>query len=319
MQRISTEQIPEAQRLAYVHDFVARHWAGMRFQPLDRDDLRIDIAILGLPKATGVARARYPAMIGSRPRDLLGDGRNNYTLAIVSDDHEVCVAGGRAFTVRAGDLMLVNEGTSFEVRHARPATVDLVSLGHAELTARLPRLDLAPCYHVPRSAPGAALFAGYADLLRQAPPQGEKAAHTAAEHLHDLIALALDGFVRGPHARDEQGIGAARLELIKQDVRERLRDPALNIADVARRQGVTPRYIQQLFERQGSTFTEFLRESRLALAYQQLDAGRLQPGIAEIAYDCGFTDLSSFNRHFRRRYGLTPSDVRARALRQRRS
>jgi AraC-like DNA-binding protein len=32
--------------------------------------------------------------------------------------------------------------------------------------------------------------------------------------------------------------------------------------------------------------------------------------IGEIAYDVGFGDLSYFNRAFRRRYGVTPSEVR---------
>ncbi|EIT71603.1 helix-turn-helix transcriptional regulator [Hydrocarboniphaga effusa] len=317
MQRISTAAVPEAKRLAFVHDFVARHWAGMRFRPLDEDDLRIDIAIFELPDAVAVAKAHYPAMVGSRPRDLLGDGRDNYTLAMVSDDHEVCVERGRAFTVKAGDLMLVNEGTCFEVRHGRPSTVELVSLGRSEIAARVPRLDLAPCYHVPRSAPGASLFAGYAGLLRQSPPQTDKARQTAAHHIHDLVALVLEGFVEGGAERNERGIRAARLELIKKDVMDRLCDPALGVASVARRQGVTPRYIQQLFEREGTTFTEFLRGSRLALAFARLDQGPVETGISEIAFDSGFTDLSNFNRAFRRRYGLTPSDVRAMAMRKR--
>jgi AraC-like DNA-binding protein len=33
--------------------------------------------------------------------------------------------------------------------------------------------------------------------------------------------------------------------------------------------------------------------------------------IAEIAAEAGFTDLSYFNRAFRRHFGATPSDIRA--------
>jgi AraC-like DNA-binding protein len=35
--------------------------------------------------------------------------------------------------------------------------------------------------------------------------------------------------------------------------------------------------------------------------------------ISGIAFAVGFGDLSTFNREFRRRFGLTPSDVRRRA------
>ena len=33
--------------------------------------------------------------------------------------------------------------------------------------------------------------------------------------------------------------------------------------------------------------------------------------ISSVAFDCGFGDVSYFNRAFRRRYGMAPSDVRA--------
>jgi AraC-like DNA-binding protein len=316
MQRVSTESVPEPERLAFLHDFVARHWAGMRFKPLDEEDLRIDLAVFDLPDAVGIARAHYPPIVGMRPRDLLGDGRDNYTLAIVSEDHDVSVAGGRAFTVKAGDLMVINEATWFEVRHPR-ARVELVSLGCQQVAARVPRIELAPYYHIPANAPGASLFVGYVDLLRQAPPEGEKARQTAANHIHDLIAVVLDGFVQGGGQRNEGGIRAARLELIKKDIFDRLGDPSLSVNFIARRQGVTPRYVQHLFETEGTTFTAFLRDRRLALAFQRLDEGTTGMGISEIAFESGFADLSNFNRAFRRRYGVRPSDVRAEAMRKR--
>jgi AraC-like DNA-binding protein len=37
--------------------------------------------------------------------------------------------------------------------------------------------------------------------------------------------------------------------------------------------------------------------------------------ISAIAFDAGFGDLSHFNRLFRRRFGATPSEVRAETLR----
>lgn len=317
VQRVSTEQVPQRQRLAFIHDFLARHWAGMRFAPLNEDELRIDIAVFDLPDLVGIARAHYPPIVGRRPRDLLSDGRDNYTLAIVSDDHEISVAGCRAFTVKAGDLMLVNEGTCFEVRHQHAATVDVVSLGCSQIAARVPRLDLAPFYHIPRDASGASLFIGYANLLRQTPPEGDKARHTAANHIHDLIAVVLDHFVEGGAERNERSIRAARLELIKKFVLDRLTDPALSVNAVAAQQEVTPRYIQHLFERDGTTFTEFVRDHRLALAFQRLGDGTTGKGISQTAFECGFSDLSNFNRVFRRRYGVTPSDVRAEMLRKR--
>jgi AraC-like DNA-binding protein len=56
---------------------------------------------------------------------------------------------------------------------------------------------------------------------------------------------------------------------------------------------------------------QYLLEGRLALARQLLSNPRLaERTISSIASDAGFGDLSYFNRTFRRRYSVTPSDVR---------
>jgi AraC-like DNA-binding protein len=36
--------------------------------------------------------------------------------------------------------------------------------------------------------------------------------------------------------------------------------------------------------------------------------------ISAVAFDAGFSDLSYFNRTFRRRYGASPSELRAAAI-----
>ena len=38
--------------------------------------------------------------------------------------------------------------------------------------------------------------------------------------------------------------------------------------------------------------------------------------VSAIAHESGFADLSYFNRAFRKRYGMTPSDARALSARQ---
>ena len=54
-----------------------------------------------------------------------------------------------------------------------------------------------------------------------------------------------------------------------------------------------------------------LTELRLRKAAQLL-AHSGERRISDIALDCGFNDLSYFNRCFRRRFGLTPSSARGR-------
>jgi AraC-like DNA-binding protein len=105
---------------------------------------------------------------------------------------------------------------------------------------------------------------------------------------------------------------AARLRAIKTDIVENLGRSDLSVGEIAARHGLTPRYVQMLFESEGTTFTEFLLGQRLAQAHRMLTDFRFaERSVTSVAFDAGFGDLSYFDRVFRRSYGATPSDVRA--------
>lgn len=92
-------------------------------------------------------------------------------------------------------------------------------------------------------------------------------------------------------------------------------DGGLAIEAVARRQKVSSSYVRKLLAGDGTSFSEFLLKQRLALAHRRLgDPSFARRSISAIAYGAGFGDLSYFNRTFRRRYGATPTEVRAGAL-----
>lgn len=139
-----------------------------------------------------------------------------------------------------------------------------------------------------------------------------------ASHIHDLVALSL-GAARGYQSvAEEHSVSAARLRTMKADIVAHLGDCELNANGVAARHGVTPRYVQKLFANEGVTFSEFVLERRLTVAYGLISDPRFahQP-ISSIAFGVGFSDLSYFNRTFRRRHDATPSEVRAEFIRSR--
>ncbi|OKO84440.1 hypothetical protein AC629_21555 [Bradyrhizobium sp. NAS80.1] len=311
MKRLSTEDVPRRERMAFVHDFVARHVGGLYFRPADSNNVRIDLEAMLLPGGLTIGRSLYAPMHGARTRDLLRDGREHYLLTIHNEDHEVSVDGKKPVKVAAGDVTLVNEGICSEFWLGKPMSVDVVSLDHRSLTGLAPRIALEASYVISSTAGSVPLLASYVEALRRDPPNSIKAGEVASRHVYDLTALVLDGFVRGGAERNEGSIATARLKLVQKDILERLSDHGLHIDAVAKRQGVTPRYIQRLFEREGTTFTDFVRERRLELAFRLLkEHGATSSTITAIAHNAGFAEISSFNRAFRKRYDATPSEIR---------
>jgi transcriptional regulator GlxA family with amidase domain len=133
----------------------------------------------------------------------------------------------------------------------------------------------------------------------------------AATHLRDLFALVVGASRDAGFVAEGRGLRAARLQAIKRLVTDRLGDGGLSVGAVAARHRVSPRYVQRLFEGEGTTFTEYVLEQRLARVRAMLDDPRYAGWtVTAIALAAGFGDLSHFNRCFRRCYGASPTELR---------
>jgi YesN/AraC family two-component response regulator len=84
----------------------------------------------------------------------------------------------------------------------------------------------------------------------------------------------------------------------------------ITLEDAARQAGLSRFHFCRLFRREtGWTFLEYLHQFRVRRA-QALLADRYVR-ITEVAYTVGFSDLSHFDRTFRRMVGRSPSEYRA--------
>lgn len=157
-----------------------------------------------------------------------------------------------------------------------------------------------------------ALLAGYMSSLSQAvstlPPQARS---QIGSILCDLVVAAFQPSAQ-PDLR-QSGVRQARLAAAQQLISKSLADPDFGIGRVAERLGVSRRYVHKLFESTGRTFSETLVYARLDASYRALSDVR-QSGrtIADIAFGCGFNDLSWFYRCYRERWSETPGDTRVR-------
>jgi AraC-like DNA-binding protein len=78
------------------------------------------------------------------------------------------------------------------------------------------------------------------------------------------------------------------------------------LADIA---GMSPSAFSRFFKlHTGRNLSEYIIEQRLGYASRMLvDTSK---GVAEICYDCGFNNLSNFNRIFKKRKNCSPTEFR---------
>lgn len=118
--------------------------------------------------------------------------------------------------------------------------------------------------------------------------------------------------VRGDNApRGETGMQTSLLNRICQHIEANLGDIGLNNLTVAHKMGISPRYVQKLFENAGDNFAHYVRQRRLERCRADLVTPQWENlSITEVAYRWGFNDSAHFSRSFREEYGISPREWR---------
>lgn len=246
-----------------------------------------------------------------RSRRLIDDQCDDFLFFTAFEGTAVMTQLGRPVELRPTEMLLGHMCEEGAVRVAERATFATIRVSRRQLLGMCPRAEDRMATRINHSP---ALRQAIADYLAMIDKLGSSldalAQQRLAQHTLEMVAVLLDGAgtLKGPG----DGLSSsAKLELIKRLILQNLADPELSVASVAARHGCHPKQVQRLFAATGRTFTEFLLEQRLLLARRQLtSAGRCEK-ISTIAFDCGFNDLSYFNRAFRNLFGDTPSSCRA--------
>jgi AraC-like DNA-binding protein len=86
-------------------------------------------------------------------------------------------------------------------------------------------------------------------------------------------------------------------------------DRAITLAEVSRIANMSEVSFSRFFkQRTGNTFIDSLTEIRLGHASRNLIES--SSSVAEVAYHCGFNNISNFNRIFKKKKGCTPREFR---------
>jgi AraC-like DNA-binding protein len=311
MLRFSTRDLPERDRFPFWREVLGRQIVHAEFEPQPDVPFEAGTSFLSLPGL----RLMGPGFISParmmRSGGLLADGDED--VALVAN-----LSGNLKQAQRRREVYL-DSGDGVAVLQAEPSSMDFSQLKFTAVV--VPRTQLTPFVRdledqagrlIPGGTEALRLLRGYVTMLFENPDIADPSlCKLVATHVQDLVALAMGATRDGKEIALARGVRAARLQAIKTDFAA---NPSLTLSSLASRQNVTPRYVQQLFETDGTTFTAYALDQRLTRAWRMLASGRhAHLTIGMIALEAGFGDVSHFNRSFRRRYGATPSEVRAEA------
>ncbi|HEY7886679.1 MAG TPA: AraC family transcriptional regulator [Steroidobacteraceae bacterium] len=251
----------------------------------------------------------------SGPRDPRYEEKHNvYSIALVTEGtFQYRTAQGSAL-MTPGSLLLGNEGACFECGHQHsrgdrclafhfsPELLESVVAavpGAKQLVLTAPRLPPLPSVLAVLAAAHALRDEG------EGPGEFRELALRVAETVYGALNEGSSASRRAPTPRDERRVAAALRRIEAQQ------GARLSVDELAAEAAVSPFHFLRIFERVvGVTPGQYMLRARLHRAAVRLR--RCGDTIAAVASDCGFDDLSTFNRQFRRATGLTPGAYRAR-------
>ena len=309
-QILSTASVPERERLPMWRELFGQAMVRLDIEPARTVPFHAEGTLCALPGAAYASVSASPVQV-SRTHRLIAADPVEMLYLITADAPLELKQRGREHVLAVGDSIFVRGGEVSTIQCRKRCRFTNIAVAQDDLRALLSGADDLAMRVVPRQSDLLGLLHAYVDMLRlRADAASGVAAALTAGHIRDLIgAVAATAAEDG--APERPGVKAARLRAIKADIAVRSCDPRLDIVGVATRAGISPRYVRRLFQDEGSSFSAHVLGERLDRAHRLLlHPGQAPRTIAAVAYACGFGDLSYFNRTFRRRFGMTPSDLR---------
>ena len=253
---------------------------------------------------------RTPARIRAAKQDVL-------LISVQTSGSGMVIQDGREVRLRPGDFACYDSTRPYTLSFGDTFEQLVLHMPRALLLDRLGRTELITARAVRGNTPVGGLAFSY--LRQAASVLGNVDAQTAARLSEISLALVTTAFADLLQLERAAGVASpswARTALIyraKAVIDNHLDDPSLNPAAIADAVGISLRYLQALFQAEGTTVSDWIWCKRLERSRRRLvDPLLAHESIAQIALGCGFTELAHFSRRFKAAFGQSPSEYRAR-------
>ncbi len=250
------------------------------------------------------------------PRTIGKDGADAYHLALLLRGRSTVSQDDRSSAVNPGDLTSYSSWEPYEFQALTPFDMLVVTLPQALLHPHVERTRRRTATAFPAGdGAGQVLRPFLVELIRGLEggtirPDGA----SLGEALLSLVHALHDG--PASDERSERGRSHVLWLQVTQFIDEHLGDADLSREVIARQHFISVSYLDKLFEAQGVSTWQYIRNKRLDRCRRDLADPRLATeSILTIASGWGFANAAHFSRSFSRAFGESPRDFRAAACR----
>ena len=246
-------------------------------------------------------RLRGAAVRGMRRRTTAGRQSFSWLAASLSGGFELNYTG-RSSVLEPGRMAILDPRRTYVTTFAPNSEVLWVRVPHVFLEPHF--AGAAQIIIDGTNGAGRIAFDTLKSMLGQVPCLNAGEGKSVADGLINMLAAAGVGAF-GTSDRELAG-RASTLQRIKAFVLDNLSDDSLCACSIAAANGLTSRYINRLFEIEGTPLMRWVWRQRLEGARARLATKGEAYAIGSVAYAYGFKSASHFSHAFRRHFGHAP-------------
>ncbi|MDN4589473.1 AraC family transcriptional regulator [Xenophilus aerolatus] len=311
---VDTRRIPERERIDAWQQILSDIGGPIQVDPIPGETFMGELKLVRRGPIAFYDMCYSGMRLWRRPVDVARMDKEMFALSLTQPSCSLRVErGGQALELQGGRSYLFDHAAPY--RTEPPSAYKTRSIAFPSSLLRRRVRGLRPFYALGdcvQSSGGLALINVFAQHLAQgAATWSDEEVDSLSGQLLDLLALFLgtgDGAVAGA----ESSLRAGHRQRALEHIRRHAHDPELTPARVAQACGISLGYLNEVFRGQAAGVEDSIFDERLEAARRLLsDARRRRVPIQTLAYEAGFNDASHFSRRFKRRFGLTPGELRA--------
>lgn len=308
--KLSTKDIAPCERYDWLHEVICREYTNVEIISPADGNLSQDLTIypwenlqLSTIQSSAISLQRLPSESHLNSQDAY------FVIMLISGDY-LLEQNGREVFLQPGDMTIYDATRPHRIHCPGEFTKLILSIPRAIFRDRVAGIDHCTARRIPGSQ-GIGFVASnflhscvtHADEL-----QTHEFSALSAYAL-DLLALAITS-VR-PAGGNLSRSRAVSINNIKTFIEQNLRSSALDTKMITRYASLSARYINNLFEDEGTSLMRYVWMRRLDNCRKDM----LSPvyaghRLSAIAFRWGFNDAAHFSRAFKQQFGCSPSNFK---------
>lgn len=309
---LTTDAIDPGQRLAYWTDMVCDTYVQLECDtPPGVDGISGEITADRLASLE-LSRVRSTAQVVRRTPAKIARATEDYFLvSIQAEGQGVVSQDGRDAVLAPGDFALYDSTRPYTLRFDGPFQQFVLMLPGPLLRTAVRDTQRLTATAVPgQRGAGHLMLQMIRTLAADIDTLQPESATAVADSVTQILVAGLSA-LPAAHPPAVSQRTAWHRQQVKALVQQHLRDPALNVAALARALRLSPSTLHRVWGGEACSLTDWIWAQRLDLARRELaDPAAAARSVSDIAYGCGFNDAAHFSRAFRARFGCAPREVR---------